>query len=69
MSLDRPALALPLPNGDIIANDDYNHRVIVVDPKTDRIVCDGAERRVARAGSPGVSRFPTGSTWRRRIRF
>ena len=38
MSLDRPALALPLPNGDIIANDDYNHRVIVVDPKTDRIV-------------------------------
>ncbi len=37
MSLDGPALALPLPNGDIIASDDY-HRVIVLDPKTDRIV-------------------------------
>ena len=36
--LDHPSLALPLPNGDVICNDDYNHRVIVVDPRTDRIV-------------------------------
>jgi len=37
-ALDQPSLALPLPNGDILANDDKNDRVIVVDPHTDRIV-------------------------------
>ncbi len=36
--LDHPSLALPLPNGDIVLNDDFNHRVIVIDPRTDRIV-------------------------------
>jgi DNA-binding beta-propeller fold protein YncE len=37
-ALDHPSLALPLPNGDVLANDDRNHRVIVIDPRTDRIV-------------------------------
>lgn len=37
-ALDQPSLALPLPNGDVLANDDYNHRVIVIDPRTNRIV-------------------------------
>ncbi|HEX4186501.1 MAG TPA: hypothetical protein VHY83_01265 [Solirubrobacteraceae bacterium] len=37
-ALDHPSLALPLPNGDVLANDDRNHRVIVVDPRTDRVV-------------------------------
>ncbi|HLY33483.1 MAG TPA: hypothetical protein VKQ07_03020, partial [Jatrophihabitantaceae bacterium] len=36
--LDHPSLALPLPNGDFAVNDDFNHRVIVVDPRTDKIV-------------------------------
>ncbi len=36
--LDQPSLALPLLNGDILANDDRNDRVIVVDPHTNRIV-------------------------------
>ena len=36
--LNHPSLALPLPNGDILVNDDYNHRVIVIDPVTNRIV-------------------------------
>ena len=36
--LDQPSLALPLPNGDILANDDYNDRVIVIDPSTNQIV-------------------------------
>ena len=31
--LYRPSLAEALPNGDVIATDDYNHRVIVVDPQ------------------------------------
>jgi hypothetical protein len=37
-ALDHPSLALPLPNGDVLANDDRNERVIVVDPRTNRIV-------------------------------
>ena len=37
-ALNQPSLALPLPNGDILANDDLNDRVIVIDPRTDRIV-------------------------------
>jgi Kelch motif/PQQ-like domain len=36
--LDQPSLALPLPNGDVLVNDDYNHRVIVIDPVTNKIV-------------------------------
>jgi hypothetical protein len=36
--LDHPSLALPLPNGDVVLNDDYNHRVIVIDPRTNKIV-------------------------------
>jgi DNA-binding beta-propeller fold protein YncE len=37
-ALDQPSLAVPLPNGDILANDDKNDRVIVVDPHTNKIV-------------------------------
>jgi hypothetical protein len=37
-ALDHPSIALPLPNGDIVASDDYNHRVVVVDPRTHRVV-------------------------------
>jgi outer membrane protein assembly factor BamB len=37
-ALNHPSLALPLPNGDVLANDDNNDRVIVVDPRTNRIV-------------------------------
>jgi hypothetical protein len=37
-ALNHPSLALPLPNGNILVNDDYNDRVIVISPKTNRIV-------------------------------
>jgi DNA-binding beta-propeller fold protein YncE len=37
-ALDQPSLALPLPNGDVLANDDKNDRVIVIDPHTNHIV-------------------------------
>jgi len=37
-ALNHPSLALPLPNGDVILNDDANHRIIVVDPRSDKIV-------------------------------
>jgi hypothetical protein len=36
--LDHPSLALPLPNGDVLLNDDYGDRVVVIDPHTNRIV-------------------------------
>jgi outer membrane protein assembly factor BamB len=36
--LAKPSLAVRLPNGLIAANDDYNQRVIVIDPRTKRIV-------------------------------
>ncbi|MGH2597303.1 MAG: PQQ-binding-like beta-propeller repeat protein [Actinomycetota bacterium] len=36
--LDHPSLATPLPNGLVAVNDDYNHRVVLIDPNTDRIV-------------------------------
>jgi hypothetical protein len=37
-ALDHPSIALPLPNGDVLATDDHNDRVIVVDPRSNRIV-------------------------------
>ncbi len=36
--LNKPSLAIELTNGNILANDDYNHRVIVIDKKTKKIV-------------------------------
>jgi hypothetical protein len=36
--LHHPSLAIELPNGNIMANDDLNHRVIVVDKATKKIV-------------------------------
>jgi hypothetical protein len=48
-ALNQPSLALPLPNGDILANDDKNDRVIVVDPRTDRVVWQYGATHVAAA--------------------
>ncbi|MDB5194373.1 MAG: Kelch repeat-containing protein [Parcubacteria group bacterium] len=36
--LNFPSLAIELPNGNILSNDDMNHRVIVIDKKTKKIV-------------------------------
>jgi hypothetical protein len=57
--LNHPSLALPLPNGDILVNDDYNDRVIVIDPATHRIVWQyGHKGRAGRA--PGYLNDPDG---------
>jgi hypothetical protein len=37
-ALDRPSLAVALPNGLIAATDDWHHRVVLIDPHTKRIV-------------------------------
>jgi DNA-binding beta-propeller fold protein YncE len=56
---NHPSLALPLPNGDILVNDDFNHRVCVVDPATHRIVWQyGHTGRAGRA--PGYLNDPDG---------
>jgi hypothetical protein len=54
-ALDQPSLALPLPNGDILANDDKNDRVIVVDPQTDKIVWQYGHTRVPGSGEGYLS--------------
>jgi hypothetical protein len=58
-ALDHPSLALPLPNGDILANDDYNDRVIVVDPRTNRIVWQYGHTGQPGSG-PGYLNIPDG---------
>jgi hypothetical protein len=57
--LNKPSLALPLPNGDILVNDDFNHRVIVVDPVTNRIVWQYGHTGIA-GRAPGYLRDPDG---------
>ena len=49
--LAKPSLAIRLPNGMIAANDDYNDRVIVIDPRTKRIVW-----QYGHTGVPGSGR-------------
>ncbi len=57
--LYRPSLAEALPNGDVIATDDYNDRVIIVDPRTDNVVWAYGHR--GRSGTaPGYLRQPDG---------
>jgi hypothetical protein len=57
--MNQPSLALPLPNGDILANDDYNDRVIVIDPATHRIVWQYGHTGVA-GSRPGYLNDPDG---------
>lgn len=58
-ALDHPSLALALPNGNVIATDDHNDRVIVVDPHTNQVVWQYGVR--GRAGdAPGLLNGPDG---------
>jgi hypothetical protein len=57
--LKKPSLALRLPNGLIAANDDYNDRVIVVDPHRNRIVWQYGHTGVPSA-APGYLDKPDG---------
>ena len=47
-ALNHPSLAEALPNGDILMTDDGNDRVIVIDPRTNRIVW-----QYGHTGAPG----------------
>jgi hypothetical protein len=57
--LNRPSLAIELPNGNILANDDLNHRVIVIDKATKKILWQYGVTRVFGA-SPGYLSIPDG---------
>lgn len=46
-ALNSPSLAMPLPNGDIVLNDDFNDRVVIIDPKTGKIVWQYGVKGVA----------------------
>ena len=57
--LDHPSLAERLPNGLIAVNDDYRHRVVLIDPKRRRIVWQyGHTDRSGRR--PGYLKIPDG---------
>ncbi len=49
--LNHPSLAERLPNGLICTNDDYRHRVVIIDPHTRRVVW-----QYGRTGTPGRGR-------------
>jgi len=57
--LDHPSLALELPNGDVILNDDHRHRVLVIDRQTKAIIWQyGTTDKEGHA--PGYLFFPDG---------
>jgi len=65
--LDHPSLAIMLPDGTIALNDDFRSRVIVIDPRTNRIVWQyGATDRGGRSAGrlflpDGVDLIPVGT--------
>jgi DNA-binding beta-propeller fold protein YncE len=57
--LDHPSLAVELPNGNVVANDDQRHRVIVIDRTSKQIVWQyGVTDR--RGHAPGYLNYPDG---------
>ena len=57
--LDHPSLAERLPNGLICANDDYRHRVVIIDPKTSQIVWQYGDTD-SPGTAPGLLKIPDG---------
>ncbi|HEY3765784.1 MAG TPA: hypothetical protein VGL44_11565 [Gaiellales bacterium] len=57
--LDHPSLAAMLPNGNVIVGDDYNDRIVVIDPHTNRIVWQYGHTGVG-GTAPGYLHIPDG---------
>ncbi len=57
--LNKPSLAIPLPNGYILLNDDFNHRIVVINPANNRIVWQYGHTGVA-GRAPGYLNDPDG---------
>ena len=58
-ALNHPSLAMMLPNGDIAINDDFNDRVVIVDPTKNAIVWQYGHARIPGTG-PGYLNTPDG---------
>jgi hypothetical protein len=58
-ALDRPSLAVRWPNGMIAITDDWHHRIVVVDPRTKRIVWQYGHDGIA-SSAPGYLSKPDG---------
>jgi outer membrane protein assembly factor BamB len=58
-ALDRPSIAVELPNGMIAATDDWHHRVVVIDRATKRIVWQYGHDGIA-GRAPGYLSKPDG---------
>jgi hypothetical protein len=57
--LDHPSLAMELPNGDVVLNDDRRHRVLVIDRASKAIIWQyGVTDRPGHA--PGYLFYPDG---------
>ncbi len=57
--LDHPSLAERLPNGLLCLNDDYRHRVVIIDPATKKIVWQYGQTDVP-GTAPGLLNIPDG---------
>ncbi len=57
--MDHPSLGTPLPNGTIVINDDARNRMIILDPRTMRIVWQYGRTDVSGRG-PGLLSDPDG---------
>ena len=57
--LNHPSLATPLPGGLVSINDDFRHRIVVIDPQTGRIVWQYGHTDVPGRG-PGYLNVPDG---------
>jgi hypothetical protein len=57
--LAKPSLAIPLPNGNIAVNDDYNHRVVILDPDLKKIVWQYGKDKIP-GTDPGYLNTPDG---------
>lgn len=57
--LDHPSLAIPLADGTVALNDDFRNRVIVIDPRTNRILWQYGRTDVGGHG-PGFLFIPDG---------
>ena len=58
-ALNHPSLAVELPNGMIALNDDRNDRVLIIDPKTNKIVWQYGHTGVP-GSAPGYLNIPDG---------
>lgn len=58
-ALNHPSIALPLSNGNLLVCDDWNNRVVVIDPRTKQIVWQYGHKGV-KGTAPGYLNIPDG---------